>query len=990
MALTCVLGIATYFFGQPMSIELHWLWMALGSLCIVALAVMQFARARRIQRRDDELSAILNAVPHILFFKDTDFRYRALNAEFEKAFHIDAQSAIGKTDRELFGPDLHDRFLSQDRELIVSGSVNTYEEDIVIGGVVRTMQSRKRPVYDRRGRLRGIVAVAIDVTEDRATQSQLEDASARLAIALEAARMGFWEWNLATGEIRTDERARRNLGIKATEREVSAVFANIHPGDVDKVRASIEFVRTRQEVAASEFRVIDPTEGERWIEGFISPDRVRGSNDFLVGVNRDITERRRDELELGKAKSRADEALAELELSRSNLELALSVGGLGVWRSLTLLPAHSYLTDPAFLDTVVTADLKFRELYGQGPDSVVTYRDLFMRLHPKDGERVAARIDLTYRRGLAAYKDRFRVCSRDGLVRTLDVRGSMSRHVNGDSAVVSFTGIAKDVTNEEALKADLVAKAEEARSAVEAKAHFLAMMSHEVRTPLNGVLGMIDLVIDTPLTQEQRGMLMRSRESSVALLTIINDILDFSKIEARMLDLEHRPLSLDELIDDVCATLAPEAERKGIRLDIEIDPHLPSFIVGDSVRIRQVLTNLISNAVKFTHQGGVKVQANRLSKKQFELAVQDTGIGIDPRMTKSLFEPFRQADAATTRRYGGTGLGLTIVKQLVELMQGHIECKSRLNAGSRFVVTLPLHPSTPVADSSRKYATGTGVDANDDQTPIEAGAATPVPDVSHKVLLAEDHPINREVITRQLAKLGYECDCAEDGEQAWERLASPEADYLMLLTDCRMPFLDGYELTKRLRDREARMGLPRLPIIALTASALQGEAERCLALGMDAYLSKPLQLDDLRKTLTQVMLGRSTSGTTHVASSATQDAQTDCEPAYEGLTALCSGDLRKVAKLVDIFVTTTAEDLKAMDRAYEAGDHAALRQLAHRLSSACHQLDEVEAVARLQAIERLEGTDDASKDRIGDLYGVAKDDVSSVLSRASEFTRLHA
>jgi CheY-like chemotaxis protein/HPt (histidine-containing phosphotransfer) domain-containing protein len=440
----------------------------------------------------------------------------------------------------------------------------------------------------------------------------------------------------------------------------------------------------------------------------------------------------------------------------------------------------------------------------------------------------------------------------------------------------------------------------------------------------------------------------------------------------------------------VCATLAPETERKGIRLDVAIDPDLPSHIVGDSVRIRQVLTNLISNAVKFTHQGGVKVQANRLGGAQFELAVQDTGIGIDPRMTRSLFEPFRQADAATTRRYGGTGLGLTIVKQLVELMEGRIDCESRLNAGSRFVVTLPLHPGPPSLDSSQGYLAGKDPAADHGKTATEVRPGMAQHDVRRKVLLAEDHPINREVITRQLAKLGYACDCAEDGEQAWQRLISPEADYSMLLTDCRMPFLDGYELTKQLRDREAKLGLPRLPIIALTASALQGEAERCLALGMDAYLTKPLQIDDLRKTLTELMLRQPSPDITRVASTEGEAAPADSELIYEGLTALCGGDLRKVARLVDIFVTTTAEDLRAMDRAHEAGDHAALRQLAHRLSSACHQLDETEAVARLQAIERLEQADGASlKDTIRDLYALARQHVSSVLSRASEFTRVH-
>ncbi|MDM0106175.1 ATP-binding protein [Variovorax sp. J22R24] len=825
--------------------------------------------------------------------------------------------------------------------------------------------------------------MAIDVTDQRLIQRQLEDSNVRLGIALEAARMGFWEWNLATGEIRADERAREILGFDDTIHDATAAFANLHPDDVDGIMARIEVVRTRKEIAAYEFRVIHPSGEERWVEGFSSIDRARGGSDYLIGVNRDITERRRSELELNEAKRRADRALAELELSRNNLALALSIGGLGVWRSLTVLPRRAQLADAAFLDTALTTDAKVREFLGCEERAVITYRDLLTMLHPEDRDRVAARLDLTYRRRQTAYSDHFRVCSRDGVVRTLDMQGSMTRRVHGDGDTVdiSFTGIAKDITKEEALKTDLMAKAEEARSAVEAKAHFLAMMSHEVRTPLNGVLGMIDLVIDTPLTEDQRSMLLRSRESSVALLTIINDILDFSKIEARMLALERRPLSLDGLIEDVCASMAPEANRKGIRLDCKVDAGIPPFIVGDSVRLRQVLTNLIGNAVKFTHQGGVKVEARRISDAQFEFAVEDTGIGIDPRVTKSLFQPFRQADVATTRRYGGTGLGLTIVKQLVELMQGRIDCQSRLNAGSRFAVTLPLHAWIPSAASAHGHAAANPA-ASDESTR---------PSTGHKVLLAEDHPINREVITRQLSKLGYECDCAEDGEQAWDSLTSPSASYSMLLTDCHMPRLDGYELTQRLRDREARLGLARLPIVALTANALQGEAERCIALGMDAYMSKPLQIDDLRKTLAEVMLRQPASNAAERAPGATDSAKAGSKPAYEDLAELCGGDLGKVAKLVDIFVAATSEDLKAMDRAFEAGDHAVLRQLAHRLSSACHQLGESGTVTRLRAIEHMEEPDDSRRtDALRQLYDAARKDLSSVLERASDFTRRQA
>ncbi|SCK61739.1 PAS domain S-box-containing protein [Variovorax sp. HW608] len=879
--LACVLAVASYFFGQPMAIELHWFWMALGTVCMVSLSALQFVRAQRIQRHEDELHAILDAVPHVLFFKDTQFRYRTINAEFARTFRLDPQAAVGQRDRDLFGPGLEERFVAQDRELLASRSARTFDEEIeVTGSGLRQVQSRKQPVYDRRGKPRGIVGVAIDVTEQKA--------------------------------------------------------------------------------------------GER---------------------------------RLSEAKLEAERALAELEQSRTDLELALGVGGLGVWRSVSRMGAGARLTDPAFRDTIVTADRKLRDICGYTEDEPLTYWDLLMRTHPEDRQRVSGALEDTYLERRGEYSQQFRIRRPDGVQRTLELRGNMSVHDEpgegeGDKGtIVSFIGIAKDISEEEALKASLVTKAEEARSAVDAKAHFLAMMSHEVRTPLNGVLGMIDLVLDTPLEDEQRTMLMRCRESSMSLLTIINDILDFSKIEARMLDIESRPLSLASLVEDVCASFGAETARKAIGLGFQVDAAIPQFVVGDAVRLRQVLTNLIGNAIKFTHRGEVRLEVLRTAQGELELAVQDTGIGIDPRAVKTLFEPFRQADIATTRRYGGTGLGLTIVRQLVELMHGSVRCESALGVGSRFIVTLPLRPWVPSVGAApgRSAPHRLAIDAAARQQQQPAAPARSSPDAlpagrGQRVLLAEDHPINREVITRQLLKLGYACDCAEDGQQAWEMLEAAQAGgagYAMLLTDCHMPRLDGYELTRRLRHSEAARGLPRLPIVALTANALQGEAERCLALGMDAYLSKPLQIGDLREALSKVLLRQGAAAQQEGAGQAGAGAAGSAAAApaarYTRLMQLCDGDAAKVARLVGVFVTATEKDLQAMDRAAAAADHAVLRQLAHRLSSACHQLDEDQAVRAFQAVENGDSDPTALA-----LYPAARSELANVMQRAKAFAGMHA
>jgi PAS domain S-box-containing protein len=971
MVLACLLGIASYFFGQPMAIELHWFWMALISLSIVALVIMQYLRTRARQRLDDQIHAILDAVPHVLFFKDTALRYQVLNAEFERAFGMRASAAIGKADLDLFGAVLHDRFIAQDRELIASGQARSFDEEIVVDGVRRSYLASKRPVRDRRGKLYGIVGVVVDVTEQKRLQRELEVALGRLSIALDAAGMGTWEVNLSTDEVHADARARQVLGMKDGENGLAAAYARVHPDDAAELDRRVAVARQSDEVMAYEFRIVDDSGAVRWVEGFSSLNRRRGDHDVLIGINRDITERRLGELALSDAKLQAERVLAELEQSQANLALALTVGGLGVWRSVTRAHKDAAASDRALGDTVITADPQIREIFRRPGQIDICYRDLLRMLHPEDRSRAGRALRKAYRRGHGAYRDQIRVSGRDGEVRTLDVRGSVTTGAEaGADALVTFTGIVKDITREEALKADLTAKAAEARAALEAKRQFLAMMSHEVRTPLTGVLGMIDLVIDTPLTEEQRQMLRRSRESSVALLTIINDILDFSKIEARKLDLESRPLSLKGLVEDVCLMYAPDAARKSIGLTFDVDPRIPEFVVGDSVRLRQILTNLVGNALKFTDKGGIEIALRPISDKSLELSVEDTGIGIDAAAIESLFEPFQQADIATTRRYGGTGLGLTIVRQLVDLMGGSVRCESEPQRGSRFIVTLPFQAWSSGADATPALRPVRRAAQGESAEPMQIGRG-------RKLLFAEDHQLNREVITMQLSKLGFVCDCAEDGVQAWERLIAPAASYALLLTDCHMPGLDGYDLTRRVRAREAELGLPRLPIVALTANALQGEAERCRALGMDGYLSKPLQLQDLRDALAEVL----------------DRAPSDGEPgaAYPSLAELCAGDPAKVAQLLRIFVTATREDLEAMDGAAEAGDQVRLRQLAHRLCSACQQLDEAKAVGAMRAVESLDPAEGVDPDAAAaGLYAAARSELVAVLARAEAFIQRQA
>jgi len=728
-----------------------------------------------------------------------------------------------------------------------------------VDGSVRHVQFHARIVRDARGRATCVRGVDWEVTfevqaalELKQQAEQLQAAERRLERASRYAMQGHWETDMLTGKLWMSSSLLELVGYDASLQVMEwQDFATrmVHPDDAKHYRRVLADHLKHGAPYHLRARVLRGDGTYLWIELRGALDRDAAGNPLrMSGSSRDVHEQQL--------------ALLELQAMQARFERAIH-GTRDALFELDLATRRSWVSP------------RLWELMGEDAASMPReLDDPYRHVHPDDVVLLEAALQEHCQQGLP-YDIEYRMQHRSGTWLWVRSRATAERDANG--VALRLSGSVHDISEARAAREALIRATHEAEAANRAKSTFLATMSHEIRTPMNGLIGMTDLLLDTPLERSQREYAETIRASSDSLLAIINDVLDFTKIEAGKLQVERIEMNLPDLVDDVAAVMALPAATKHVELIIDVDAGVPERVLGDPQRIRQCLSNLVGNAVKFTSSGEVLIEVTQQpaadGQSLLHFAVRDTGIGMSTEAAATLFQPFVQADSSTTRRFGGTGLGLSIVKRLVEIMGGQVGLKSTAGVGSTFWFTLPLASAAP---------------------PVECSTAAR-PSVRHdaqRILIVDDNASQRRIIAKHLASAGYECAATATAEAALTTLRTAVAEqraFDVVLIDRRLQSIDGEadtdgEQLGRQIDADPRFA--QLRMVLLSAVDGSNNPKRFEDGGFAAYLTKPLRAAELAACVRGVLAHPARGWHLRTASMLPRGRQLEARQAYGGRVLL--------------------------------------------------------------------------------------------------------
>lgn len=710
-----------------------------------------------------------------------------------------------------------------DRDLVstawssaLTGAPYDITHRICVGDKVKWVVEQADIVFDNNGNALHGVGTVQDITERKETDNALREAKERFQFVIEGSQLGFWDWDIATGSVIRNERWAEMLGytVQDIENSVRQWIDYIHPDDRDPAMQSLQdHLDGKTEMHKAEYRMLTKAGQYRWIldQAKIVSRDSHGKPLRMCGTHTDITERK----QILNALQESEERYRNLVDNLQNVVVYQITGDLEGNRKFAYISrAVERLNEITVEEVLTDANVIYRQILPQ-------YHD---ELQLKEVEAISNHAPLHIE---------VQSLLPSGIVKWFEF--TVSPRIRHDGQII-WDGVEVDITHRKQSEQELIEAKLSADAANLAKSEFLANMSHEIRTPMNGVVGMTHLLRTTDLTPEQEQYLANIEISANSLTTLISDILDLSKIESGKMVLESTAFSLRSCIQDILSSQQFFIQQKAIRVTTEIADELPNTLIGDQLRTRQILLNILGNAIKFTEQGQINIVAELVEQHDRDIhvrmAIRDTGIGMSEQLQEQIFAPFVQADSSTTRRYGGSGLGLAICRRLADLMGGRIWVESREGAGSCFYIELHFTDAGTINVS-----------------PPVAVAETSLLGRSLTILLAEDNRVNAEFIDKILSRLGHRVICVENGRQALEMLTRQNFDCILM--DIQMPILGGDAATVIIREQEIQTG-GHIPIIALTAHAMHEERLRILAQGFDAHIAKPVDISQLISELYRI------------------------------------------------------------------------------------------------------------------------------------------